>query len=83
MRRLLSVSLLAAAAVAVSAPAASAYDCPGTIQPVGATAAGYEAGLCAGIACARICDLVVDPYCAAPGGSPLTATCALVDAIEL
>lgn len=84
MRRLTLLALFATAAVAVTmaVPAMAAYDCPGTIHPVGGTAAGYEAGICAGIACSRICGLVVDPYCAAPAGSPAAAACAAVDAIE-
>ena len=65
MRRLVAASLLAVAAVAAAAPASA-----GPAPCYGADAGSLHAGVCGGIACARIC--AIEPpsvYCYDDTGS--------------
>lgn len=78
MRRLLAFPLLAAAAIALPAPSASAVPCHGVYSGTA------RVGVCAGIECVDLCGprLVVDPECSGIGGQ-LAALCAAIDGIEL
>lgn len=72
MRRLLVVSLLSAAAVAAAAPASA-----GPAPCYGVDVGSLHAGVCGGIACARICG-IEEPsvYCYDDTGS--TRVCGLL-----
>lgn len=57
MRRLLALTVLAAA-TSVLTPAAHA-----TVECYGVDAGATHAGVCAGSWCPDVCFIVVDPYC--------------------